>query len=71
MKERKSTTYTEKIRWRNRALWLLLALMLAFMVVVGETGGGGSRVVTEPANLPDRGVYFCGGVLGRAPMRIG
>lgn len=60
MKERKSTTYTEKIRWRNRALWLLLALMLAFMVVVGETGGGDSQMMTDLANLTYRVIYFGG-----------
>ena len=54
MKKYKEWTYTDKIRWRIRALWALLACMLVYMVLVGVLGGGDSRVMTPLARLVSR-----------------
>ena len=40
MKTCKHLTYTRKIQWRIRALWLLLTGMLVYMVLIAELGGG-------------------------------
>lgn len=53
-------TYSKKIRLRVRGLWVLLALMLVYMVVVGETGGGDSRMMTDLASLASRVIFFGG-----------
>jgi len=39
-------SYTKRIRWRIRLMWLALAAMLVFMVVAGEVGLRDSRVIT-------------------------
>lgn len=36
--------YSDAVRWKIRLLWLLLVILLAFLVIVGETGGD-SRVM--------------------------
>ena len=38
MKTCKHLTYTRKIQWRIRALWLLLTGMLVYMVLIAELG---------------------------------
>ena len=53
-------TYQQKIRWRLRVLWLIIVLMLAYMVVIGETGGGDSRVMTDLATRVSRIIFFGG-----------
>ncbi len=50
---------TEIIRWRIRGLWAVLALMLVYMVVVGETGGD-SRVMTPLARSVSSVIFFGG-----------
>ena len=37
--------HRDKVRWKVRLLWLLIILMLAYMIVVSETGGGDSRLL--------------------------
>ena len=39
--------HRDKVRWKVRLLWLLIILMLAYMVAVGETGGGDSRLLPK------------------------
>ena len=68
MKKYKEWTYTDKIRWRIRALWALLACMLVYMVLVGVLGGGDSRVMTPLARLVSRVIFFGG--FGYAAYRI-
>ena len=53
-------TFADKIKWRIRFLWLALAAMLIYMVVVGETGGD-SRVLTNFARNIS-GLIFFGGL---------
>ena len=60
MKICKHWTYTKKIRWRIRALWALLAGLLVYMFVIGELGGGDSRIMTPLAGRFSRIVFFGG-----------
>lgn len=55
-------TYSDKIRWRIRVLWCVLIAMLVYMVVIGETGGGDSRIMTDLANTFS-GITFFGGMI--------
>lgn len=52
--------YTDTIRWRIRLLWVLLAGMLVYMVVVAELGGGDSRKMTGLAAVTSRLLFFGG-----------
>ena len=60
MKTCKHLTYTREIQWRIRALWLLLTGMLVYMFVIGELGGGDSRIMTPLAGRFSRIVFFGG-----------
>ena len=60
MKTCKRLTYTRKIQWRIRALWLLLTGMLVYMVLIAELGGGDSRMMTPLADKFSRIVFFGG-----------
>lgn len=62
MKNCKPLRYTEIIRWRIRLGYALVVLMLAYMVIVAEMGGGDSRVMTDLANTVS-GVLFFGSLL--------
>lgn len=54
-------SYTQKIQWRIRALWIILILMLVYMVIVGEIGGD-SRIMTNLAHTVSSGIFF-GGII--------
>ena len=58
MKTCKHLTYTRKIQWRIRALWLLLTGMLVYMVLIAELGGGDSRMMTPLADKFSRIVFI-------------
>lgn len=60
MKKSDSLTYTQKIRLRIRFLWLALILMLVYMVVVSELGGGDSRMMTDLATTVSKVLFFGG-----------
>ena len=60
MKNFDKLNYTEKIRWRIRFLWLLIITMIIYMFLVGETGGGDSRIMTDLANSTSRIIFFGG-----------
>ncbi len=60
MKRFRQLTYTEKIRWRIRVLWLTILCMLVYMVVVVELGGGDSRVMSRLANVISDLIFFGG-----------
>lgn len=53
-------TYTKIIQWRIRLLWLALAVMLAIMVIVGETGGRDSRTMSYFTARGGNGLYWGG-----------
>lgn len=54
--------FQDKIRWRIRILWTVLAFMAAYMVIAGETGGGDSRIMTRLAGTVSRLIFFGGAV---------
>ncbi len=60
MKPYKQLSFSEKIKWRNRALGCLLVLMLIYMVVVGEMDLGDSRMMTPLAQRVSRIIVFGG-----------
>lgn len=60
MKTYRQLSFSEKIKWRNRALGVLLVLMLAYMVLVGELGLGDSRVMSTLAGNVSRLIFFGG-----------
>lgn len=60
MKKWSKMSFASKIQWRIRLLWLLLAGMLAYIVVIGELGGGDSRIMTPLADAFSRLVLFGG-----------
>lgn len=68
MKSFNQITYTDKIKWRIRGLWLLIIAMLAYMVVIGEIGGGDSRIMTDLAERVSRIIFFGG--LGYVVYRL-
>ena len=53
-------SHRDKVRWKVRLLWVLVVGMLVYMVVVGETGGGDSRIMTPMAESFSRIVFFGG-----------
>lgn len=54
--------YSEKIRWRIRISQVILILMIVYMIVVAELGGGDSRIVTNLANMVGDIIFF-GGII--------
>lgn len=70
MKHWTEMPYTQKLRWRVRLLWLAIAAMLVYMVVVAELGGGDSRKITRFADMVSDIIFFGGLVwLGRCIVR--
>lgn len=59
MKNTDKISYTDKIKRRIRILWGMIAAMLVYMVVVGETGGD-SRIMTDLAAAASRVIFFGG-----------
>ncbi len=59
MKMFENMSYTNKIKWRIRSSWALLAAMLVYMVVMGELGGD-SRIMTDLADTVSRVIFFGG-----------
>ena len=62
MKNYKTQNYSEKIRWRIRISWMILILMIIYMIVVAELGGGDSRIVTDLADMVGDTIFF-GGII--------
>ena len=62
MKNYKTQNYSEKIRWRIRISWMILILMIIYMIVVAELGGGDSRIVTDLADMVGDIIFF-GGII--------
>ncbi len=62
MKNYKAMNYSEKIRWRIRISQVILILMIVYMIVVAELGGGDSRIVTNLANMVGDIIFF-GGII--------
>lgn len=62
MKNFKQLAYTEKIKWRIRILQFMIGVMLIYMIVIGEIGGGDSRMMSNLANIAS-GLIFFGGLV--------
>ena len=60
MRNCKKLSYPDKIKWRIRILWMVLAAMLVYMVTVAELGGGDSRIMTGLAKQFSSFVFFGG-----------
>ena len=60
MKKWREMSYYDRISWRIRGLWAVLALMLVYMVVISELGGGDSRSMTCLADTVSRVLFFGG-----------
>lgn len=60
MKRFDEMSFSQRIVWRVRLLWALLAAMLVYMVVVAELGGGDSRIMTPLADGASRLIFFGG-----------
>lgn len=56
----KKLTYSERIRWRNRALLCLLLFMFIYMIIIGELGLGDSRIMSPLAEDVSRIIFFGG-----------
>lgn len=56
MKHWTEMPYTQRLRWRVRLLWLAIAAMLVYMVVMAELGGGDSE---RSPGLPIWSAIFC------------
>lgn len=59
MKSSSKLTYADRLHRRVRILWCVAALMLVYMVVVGETGGD-SRIMSRLAQIVSRVLFFGG-----------
>lgn len=60
MKNFNRLNFTDKIKFRIRMLWITLMAMLVYIVIVGETGGGDSRMMTDLADNVSRIIIFGG-----------
>lgn len=60
MKKFNHLAYVEKIKWRIRILWTVIIAMCVYMVIIGEVGGGDSRVMTNLAKSVSRIIFFGG-----------
>ena len=57
MRSMSKLSHRDKVRWKVRLLWLLIAAMLVYLVVVGESGGD-SRIQTRFADTFGTMTYF-------------
>lgn len=60
MKNSNNHSFTRTIKLRIRILWIIVALMLAYMVIISELGGGDSRIMTPLAESVSRIIFFGG-----------
>ena len=60
MKNSEKLSYADKIKWRIRFSWMILVALLVYMIIVGETGGGDSRIMTDLADTASRVIFFGG-----------
>ena len=60
MKNSNNLSFSHKIKLRIRVLWIIFVLMLAYMVIISELGGGDSRIMTPLAESVSRIIFFGG-----------
>ncbi len=57
---KKQLSYTQKIQWRIRGIWLAIAGMVGYMILLVHLGGGDSRIMTGTADRVSRLLFFGG-----------
>ena len=60
MKNSNNHSFSRTIKLRIRILWIIFVLMLAYMVIISELGGGDSRIMTPLAESVSRIIFFGG-----------
>jgi len=60
MKNSNNHSFSHKIKLCSRILGVIVALMLAYMVIISELGGGDSRIMTPLAESVSRIIFFGG-----------
>lgn len=60
MKNSNNHSFSQTIKLRIRILWVIVVLMLAYMVIISELGGGDSRIMTPLAESVSRIIFFGG-----------
>ena len=60
MKNSNNHSFSRTIKLRIRILWFVFILMLAYMVIISELGGGDSRIMTPLAESVSRIIFFGG-----------
>ena len=60
MKAKRNLTYSQRLQRRCRLLYLVLAAMLAYTVLIGELGGGDSRKMTDLMHHVSHLLFFGG-----------
>ena len=60
MRNYRELPYEARIKWRIRILWMVAALMLIYMVLLVELGGGDSRIMSDLANIASDIIFFGG-----------
>lgn len=60
MKNSNNHSFSRTIKLRIRILWVIVALMLAYMVIISELGGGDSRIMIPLAESVSRIIFFGG-----------
>ena len=60
MKNLNNHSFSRTIKLRIRILWVIVILMLAYMVIISELGGGDSRIMTPLAESVSRIIFFGG-----------
>ncbi len=60
MKNLNNHSFSQTIKLRIRILWVIVVLMLAYMVIISELGGGDSRIMTPLAESVSRIIFFGG-----------
>ena len=60
MKNSNNHSFSQTIKLRIRVLWVIVVLMLAYMVIISELGGGDSHIITPLAESVSRIIFFGG-----------
>ncbi len=60
MKYFSKLTYTKKIVWRIRLLWLLVIFMIIYAIIFGTMGGWSTKLLTDFAHRLSDFIFFGG-----------
>ena len=68
MKTAETMSFSDRIKWRIRLLWILFAAMFCFMLLVGERSLGNARLISRFADTCGTLMFL--GMLGWIVWRI-